>query len=217
MLTHHPLSRAPTGTSRCPRRPPWTALTDAPGIAARLLGTDSVRYQHTAGVARAANRARGAAPPSDAPILLAAAWLHDIGYAGTLTDTGFHPLDGARYLHRIGAPVRLCRLVAHHTAAQVEAAERGLVHELMTEFPPEHSPTADALTYADLTTAPDGAPVSADHRITEILTRYPPDHPVHHAIQMATPLLLVTAARVDQRLADRRSRRALRGHSCAPG
>ena len=113
-----------------PPPPPWTALTDAPGIAARLLGTDSVRYQHTAGVARAANRARGAAPPSDAPILLAAAWLHDIGYAGTLTDTGFHPLDGARYLHRIGAPVRLCRLVAHHTAAQVEAAERGLVHEL---------------------------------------------------------------------------------------
>ena len=34
--------------------------------------------------------------------LVAAAWLHDIGYAPELVETGFHPLDGARYLRREG-------------------------------------------------------------------------------------------------------------------
>jgi hypothetical protein len=31
---------------------------------------------------------------------VAAAWLHDIGYAPAIAEsgTGFHPLDGARYL-----------------------------------------------------------------------------------------------------------------------
>jgi len=31
-----------------------------------------------------------------------AAYLHDIGYAEPLVDTGFHPLDGAVYLRGLG-------------------------------------------------------------------------------------------------------------------
>jgi hypothetical protein len=33
-------------------------------------------------------------PAADRPVLIAAAWLHDIGYAPGLPETGFHPLDG---------------------------------------------------------------------------------------------------------------------------
>jgi hypothetical protein len=140
-------------------------------------------------------------PHDDVDLLVAAAWLHDIGYAPTLNETGFHPLDGARYLRGIGAPDRLCRLVANHTGARVEATNRGLVDTLMQEFPPEASDTADALTYADLTTGPEGSPVSALERLMEILVRYPPNHVVHQSIQEARPDLLEIAARVDARLA----------------
>ena len=60
-------------------------------------------------------RARGLAPVlgADADLLEAAAWLHDIGYAPSLVATGFHPLDGARYLRDTQhADAMLCRLVA---------------------------------------------------------------------------------------------------------
>ncbi len=44
--------------------------------------------------------------------LVAAAWLHDIGYAPEVTDTGFHPLDGARYLVGLGIAERVVNLWA---------------------------------------------------------------------------------------------------------
>ena len=57
----------------------------------------------------------------------AAAWLHDTGYAPGLAVTGLHALDGARYLRDAQhAGAMLCRLVAHHSYAIVEAGERGL-------------------------------------------------------------------------------------------
>src|SRR5580693_4887911 len=58
------------------------------------------RWSHSRGVAA---RARTLAPilGPDASLLTAAAWLHDIGYAPALAETGFHPLDGARYLRDV--------------------------------------------------------------------------------------------------------------------
>ncbi|WP_323098242.1 hypothetical protein [Intrasporangium sp. YIM S08009] len=32
----------------------------------------------------------------------AAAWLHDVGYAPSVAQTEFHPLDGARFLQKYG-------------------------------------------------------------------------------------------------------------------
>jgi len=60
-----------------------------------------------------ADRAREAAPlfGADGELLVAAALLHDIGYAPDLVDTGFHPIDGARYLLNTDAPTRLVNLV----------------------------------------------------------------------------------------------------------
>ena len=113
--------------------------------------------------------------PSDGPLLVAAGWLHDIGYSPAVAETGFHPLDGARHLRHLGAPDILCRLVAHHTSALVEARLRGLDQVLLDEFPTPTSPQLlDALTYADLTTSPTGAQITVNDRLAEILHRYPP-------------------------------------------
>src|SRR5580698_9472668 len=79
-----------------------------------------VRWAHTQ---RVAAQARALRPilGSDAELLEAAAWLHDIGYSAELAATGFHPLDGARYLRDVeGADEIACCLVAHHTCAIVE-------------------------------------------------------------------------------------------------
>jgi HD superfamily phosphodiesterase len=69
-----------------------------------------------------AGRAKPAAKQlslSDA--LVAAAWLHDIGYAPDMVDTGIHPLDGARYLRSVGIDGQIVSLVVYHSCAQIEA------------------------------------------------------------------------------------------------
>src|ERR1700722_13503085 len=105
----------------------------------------SRRWAHVHGVAA---RARSLAPilGGDADLLEAAAWLHDIGYSPELVDTGFHPLDGARYPRDVDhADSRLCRLVANPSCAILEAEERGLAHVLSIEFPPPDPILNDAL------------------------------------------------------------------------
>ena len=48
-----------------------------------------------------------------------------------------HALDGARYLRDAqDADAMLCRLVAHHSCAIIEAGERGLTDVLTHEFGP---------------------------------------------------------------------------------
>jgi hypothetical protein len=171
-------------------------------LAERELATSLPRrWAHCQGVARAA----AALTPilgDHVEILCCAAVLHDVGYAPRLAHTGFHPLDGARFLrdeHR--ADDRLVRLVAHHTFALVEAEERGLRTELETEFPfPDDPLLADALTYADTTTTPDGLPTTPAARIAEITQRYGRDTTVGRFIARVEPLILATAQRVEQRL-----------------
>lgn len=139
-------------------------------------------------------------PAEDRELLIAAAWLHDIGYASALHDTGLHSLDGARYLRSIGAAPRLCGLVAHHTASVVEAEFRGLAEVLEEEFQIEESDVADALTYVDMTIGPQGQGMSVRERLREILERYPRDHVVHQSILRASPSIVASVARVEQRL-----------------
>lgn len=140
-------------------------------------------------------------PEEDADLVLTAAWLHDIGYATGLAETGFHPLDGARYARSLGAPERVCCLIANHTHAWIEAGVRGLADTLASEFPAERSTVADALTFADMTTGPGGDPVTVEERLVEILERYPPGHVVHESIRRAAPDLVATVRRVEDRLA----------------
>ncbi len=58
------------------------------------------RWLHVQSVAATARQNASDAGLGQA--LVAAAWLHDIGYAEALHETGFHPVDGAQYLHDHG-------------------------------------------------------------------------------------------------------------------
>ena len=173
----------------------------ARGIAHNLLAAHLPRrWAHTRGVAAQAGRL-AAVLGDDADLVEAAAWLHDIGYGPSLVATGFHPLDGARYLRDVeGADDLLCRLVAHHSCAEVEATERGLHHVLLAEFDPPRSDLIGALTFCDMTTDPDGAPISVGHRLADILARYGDEHVVSRSIRRSAPMLREATEIVAQRL-----------------
>lgn len=155
------------------------------------------RWAHTRGVAACA---RTLAPlvGRDAAALESAAVLHDIGYAPPLVRTGFHPLDGARYLRDVHAvDERVVRLVANHTYALLEAEERGLRDELAAEFPLLDDPLlVDALVYCDMTTTPDGLRTTSHERLREIVGRYGEDSVVGRFIRRAAPHIHASVDRV---------------------
>src|SRR5690242_10688544 len=157
------------------------------------------RWRHVRSVAR---RARWVAKQLSLPEdLVAAAWLHDVGYAPELVETGFHPLDGARYLRREGIDGQVVSLVAYHSCAQIEAGVRGLGAELASEFSPAEPLLSDALLYCDMTTSPDGEYVRPANRLVEIRGRYGPDHEVTRFVERAASEILTTAGRVEELLA----------------
>jgi HD superfamily phosphodiesterase len=159
------------------------------------------RWAHSQGVAA---RARSLTPilGDNADLLEAAAWLHDIGYSPYVEDTGFHPLDGARYLRdHEHADEALCRLVAHHSCAIIEAEERGLVDALNSEFESADALVSEALIYCDMTTSPDGEQMPVDRRLAEIQDRYGPEHMVSRSIRRAEPRLVSAVRHVCGRLA----------------
>jgi hypothetical protein len=158
------------------------------------------RWAHVQGVA---NTARTLAPilGRNTDLITAAALLHDIGYAPSLADTGFHPLDGARYLRDIEhADPMLCRLVAHHSCAIIEAEERGLADVLAREFKPTPRNLADALIYCDLTTGPDGQRMTIEQRLADIRARYGPADLVTRALARSAPQLEAATSRVARKL-----------------
>lgn len=146
-------------------------------LAERFVAPLGRRWHHVQAVAARAEQLSSAVERGERDTLIAAAWLHDIGYSPAIADIGLHPLDGARYLRSATWPAAVVNLVAHHSAARYEAAERGLSAELAA-FPFEESTLQDALDTADLTTGPDGQSLSFDDRMDEIARRYPQDDPV---------------------------------------
>jgi putative nucleotidyltransferase with HDIG domain len=165
-------------------------------VAQERLDSLARRWAHVRGVAAAAELlAAGLATP-DANAVVAAAWLHDVGYAPSVRSTSFHPVDGAAFVRAEGFPALVVSLVAYHTAAAFEARERGL-SDTLAEFAEPPELLLDILTCADMTTGPDGSRERAEDRVSEILSRYPEDDPVHRAIDQATPTLLAAVARVD--------------------
>lgn len=159
---------------------------------ARLVLADSLprRWTHSRGVGRKAESVAHLAG-DDATAVMCAAWLHDVGYAPDLVVTGMHQLDGARYLRDVaGANELVCRLVAHHSYAIVEGRARGLSEELVSEFPPVEGSPSHIITYADMTTTPDGDPIEVEQRLAEILARYGNEHLVAKSIREATPMII---------------------------
>jgi hypothetical protein len=174
---------------------------------ARLLLEEPLprRWAHVQGVA---DTARTLAPilGRNTDLIIAAALLHDIGYAPSLADTGFHPLDGARYLRDVEhTDPMLCRLVAHHSCAIIEAEERGLADVLAREFKPTPRNLADALIYCDLTTGPDGQRMTIEQRLADIRDRYGPTDLVSRALARSAPQLEAATSRVARKLSARAS------------
>lgn len=163
------------------------------------------RWHHVRQSARQAEAVAAAVPAADRDLLIAAAYLHDIGYAPSIALTGFHPLDGARWVRDNGPSPRLARLVAHHSCAVYEAQVRGFLSALLAEFAPDDSATADALVYCDMTAGPAGDKITIENRIRDIYHRYPPDHPVSAALNLSCPALIAchdrTLARIQARAA----------------
>ena len=79
----------------------------------------------------------------------------DIGYAPGLAVTGLHALDGARYLRDAQhGDALLCRLVAHHSCAIIEAGEHELADILSREFETAPHALSSVLTFCDMTASP---------------------------------------------------------------
>jgi hypothetical protein len=95
----------------------------------------------------------------------------------------------------------LCRLVAHHSCAIIEAGERGLADVLSLEFEPAPYALSSVLTCCDMTTSPDGELVPVEQRLAEIQDRYGPGHLVGRSIQRATPMILRAVEQVNDRAA----------------
>jgi HD domain len=168
----------------------------AHALTLRLLRGLADRAMHSRLAGLQAWRVRSAVPAADADLLVSAALLHDIGYAPALRQTGFHPIDGANFLLRLGAPTRLAALVAHHSESHLLAAAHGL-HRELSRFHREDGPVTDALAYADMTAGPCGRPMSVPNRLADIAARHAHEDPEPVAARHArVPLLLAATQRV---------------------
>jgi putative nucleotidyltransferase with HDIG domain len=156
------------------------------------------RWRHVQGVAREATRL-AELPGIDRDPLIQAAVLHDIGYSPIVARTGFHPLDGARFLAARGYEPRVVALVAHHSAAAVEADLRGVTG--LDAHEDEASATRDALWYCDAVTGPAGEAVTPDERWAVVRDRYGPGHVVTRFLDRAEPELRAAVERTDARRA----------------
>ncbi|HEX6497764.1 MAG TPA: HD domain-containing protein [Micromonosporaceae bacterium] len=159
------------------------------------------RWSHVQAVAAKSNKIRSILSQQDQTVLVAAAWLHDIGYSPSVTETGLHALDGARWLRDNGFAEPITNLVANHSCATYEADERGLGEELRREFPYQQSPLTDALWYADMTTGPIGQNLTVFDRLAEIRERYGPEDVVTRFWASAEPVLVAAVRRTEKRLA----------------
>lgn len=165
----------------------------------RVLAPGSDRLAHSLAVGRRAQDIVSSHELPHADLVVAAAYLHDVGYAGAAIDTGMHQLDGARYLRGLGYDTSLCRLVAHHSFALVEARNKGLDEVLDAEFPhPAHElgQLLDVVTFCDLTTSHTGEPVTVDERFAGIYARYPADHVVTRTMREVEPFARRAVERV---------------------
>ncbi|WP_432853579.1 HD domain-containing protein [Amycolatopsis sp. CA-161197] len=179
-----PTHSSPVTAAAEPATRPQGALTAwAWGLAQRHLSRELPRrWEHVRGVAKCGRQIGPSLLSADEEeLLVAAALVHDIGYAPGLVVTGYHPLDGARFLVAVAAPPRLVNLVAQHSAAAFIAEERGLAADL-ARYPDERTVLRDALWFCDMRTAPDGRPTDFAERIASIRARHGPGSPLVRAL-----------------------------------
>jgi hypothetical protein len=174
---------------------------EAAALATRLLQGLETRLDHSAAVAAGIDRVASLVEPEWRSAVKDAAWLHDVGYSPELALTGFHSLDGARWLRDHYWPDETCRLVAWHTEPLQEARLYGLDEELASEFDRPPRLAAAALAWADLTSSPNGERWDAERRLADILDRYPPRSIVHQATRASLPALRESVREIEELLA----------------
>jgi HD domain-containing protein len=148
-------------------------IDEARAVTRELLGGLPDRLAHSLAVGETCAIVAGEADVRKpwANLAVVAAYLHDIGYAARLKDTGFHPVDGGRYLRGIGWDA-LVPFVAHHSQAFLQAEVRGLS---LAEFKRVRGVVQDLVDYADVRTGPVGQRMTPDERLAEIVARHADD------------------------------------------
>ena len=127
---------------------------------------------------------------------------------GVLLTSLLHFLTAAEALRDVErTDPLLCQLVAHHSCAHIEAAERGLADDLFREFKLAPRGLSDALIYCDMTTGPQGQPMTVEERFAEIRYRYGLNHVVTHALARSGPEMVASADRITRKLTGRTSAR----------
>jgi len=150
----------------------WRQAGDPRGAHDLCVGLSTRRrYEHSRGVAQQAARAARSVrlPGERRRVLLAAAWLHDIGYA---LEGDAHAVAGARALRRAGHE-RLARIVAHHSNAAERARWAGMP-PIDPEFPRPSGDDAELLSLldiADLLTGAGGERVDPAGRLADMVER----------------------------------------------
>jgi len=172
----------------------------AEGLAHELMAAEPARLSHLAAVAARCEALTVTVDDAHVDALVAAAWLHDIGYLAHLSQTGFHPLDGARYLRAADWPEPVCDLVAHHSGSRFVARTRNLETELLPFAFTENS-ASDVLTAADNTATQDGTFVAVTDRLAEKRRRHRAQAASTRANPQRDEYILAATGRVSGRLA----------------
>lgn len=111
--------------------------------------------------------------PFGGRLVMAAAY-HDIGYAGALIVTGYHPIDGALVARRDGLDPQITDAVLHHSGAWA-LAQRSRP-ELMRHYGPDcrmmRTALSRALTFCDTHSGPLGERFTLAERMGEIRIRH---------------------------------------------
>jgi hypothetical protein len=168
-------------------------VRDALTMAHRLLADDPSRLAHLRGAGLIAGMAAGALCVDRPETVVAAALLHDIGYAPAITRTGFHPLDGALFLAQEGWPDRVVFLVAHHSHSAVLAPYYG-VHHHLSLLDHVHGQADDIITFSDLRAGVNGLGTDPRERIEDMRRRHADRTVVPDDIREARYRMLLTAA-----------------------
>lgn len=123
-------------------------------FADELSVLEADRRAHSLAVGRKAAAVSDLVPAALNADVVTAATLHDVGFGHPVT--GFHALDGARYLASVGFSSVVCHLVVYHSASTSEAEERGLDPVAYDEFAVDEDLAAAhaVIWWADMSTGP---------------------------------------------------------------
>jgi len=123
-----------------------------------------------------------------------AALLHDIGYWEPIAKTGFHPIDGARFLEEHQEP-ELAAYIIGHSCSPEEGELSG--------FPgirQDPSLIAKLITYWDVQVKQGGEVVSYSERFADIISRYGEACIVGKANVLAKPRIEQLIREIDDQL-----------------